>query len=252
MSLILHNICYLSIMSKLILVRHGQSVWNAENRFTGWVDVDLSQKGVLEAKKSGKLIKDLNINIDVSYTSFLKRAIKTLTTILQENGLKLKFNTSWEINERHYGALTGLNKDETKKKIGEEQFKKYRRSWNLPPPALPENDKNHFSFSPLNSSIPSGMIPRTESLKNTYERVVSYYKKEIQKNIKENKNVLISAHGNSLRALCKYLFKISDEKIVELEVPTGNPLVIEFDNNLNIQNYYYLDKTRAKNIIFNQ
>ena len=138
------------------------------------------------------------------------------------------------------------------KKLVKSNSKNIEDLGNLPPPALPENDKNHFSFSPLNSSIPSGMIPRTESLKNTYERVVSYYKKEIQKNIKENKNVLISAHGNSLRALCKYLFKISDEKIVELEVPTGNPLVIEFDNNLNIQNYYYLDKTRAKNIIFNQ
>ena len=151
-------------MSKLILVRHGQSVWNAENRFTGWVDVDLSEKGILEAQKSGQLIKNLNINIDVSYTSFLKRAIKTLTSILQENGLELKFNTSWELNERHYGSLTGLNKEETKKKIGEEQFKKYRRSWDIPPPPMAENDKNNSLFSPLNPSIPVGMIPFTESL----------------------------------------------------------------------------------------
>ena len=238
-------------MSKLILVRHGQSVWNAENRFTVWVDVDLSEKGILEAQKSGQLIKNLNINIDVSYTSFLKRAIKTLTTILQENGLELKFNTSWELNERHYGSLTGLNKEDTKKKIGDEQFKKYRRSWDVPPPPIAEDEKNLSLFSPLNASIPLGMIPFTESLKDTYNRVIPYYEKEIQKHIKENKNVLISAHGNSLRALCKYLFKISDEKINELEIPTGNPLIIEFDKNLKIQKYYYLDETRAKDIIFN-
>ncbi|MDC3127457.1 2,3-bisphosphoglycerate-dependent phosphoglycerate mutase [Candidatus Pelagibacter bacterium] len=239
-------------MSKLILTRHGQSVWNAENKFTGWVDVDLSKKGILEAQKSGQLIKNLSINIDVSYTSFLKRSIKTLTTILQENGLELKFNTSWELNERHYGSLTGLNKEETKKKIGEEQFKKYRRSWDIPPPPMAENDKNLSLFSPLNASIPMGMIPFTESLKDTYGRVIPYYEKEIQKHFKENKNVLISAHGNSIRALCKYLFKISDEKINELEIPTGNPLIIEFDNNLKIQKYHYLDENRSKPIIFNQ
>ena len=239
-------------MSKLILTRHGQSVWNAENRFTGWVDVDLSEKGILEAQKSGQLIKNLNINIDVSYTSFLKRAIKTLTTILQENNLELKFNTSWELNERHYGSLTGLNKKETRNKIGEDQFGKYRRSWDIPPPPMADNDKNQSLFSPLNESIPAGMIPFTESLKDTYERVIPYYEKEIQKHIKENKNVLISAHGNSLRTLCKYLFKISDQKINELEIPTGNPLVIEFDNSVEIKKYYYLDKTRAKTIIFNQ
>ena len=239
-------------MSILILTRHGQSVWNAENKFTGWVDVDLSEKGILEAQKSGQLIKNLNINIDVSYTSFLKRAIKTLTTILQENGLELKFNTSWELNERHYGSLTGLNKEETKKKIGEEQFKKYRRSWDIPPPPMAENEKALSLFSPLNASIPVGMIPFTESLKDTYGRVIPYYEKEIQKHFKENKNVLISAHGNSIRALCKYLFKISDVKINELEIPTGNPLIIEFDNNLKIQKYHYLDENRTKPIIFNQ
>jgi|TARA_B110000438_G_scaffold288788_1_gene322644 2,3-bisphosphoglycerate-dependent phosphoglycerate mutase len=239
-------------MSKLILTRHGQSVWNAENRFTGWVDVDLSERGILEAQKSGQLIKKLNISIDVSYTSFLKRAIKTLTTILKENNLELKFNTCWEINERHYGSLTGLNKEETKNKIGEEQFKKYRRSWDIAPPAMPENDNNHSLFSPLNSSIPIGMIPFTESLKDTYDRVITFYEKEIKKQIHENKNVLISAHGNSLRALCKYLFKISDQKITELEIPTGNPLIVEFDTDFIIKKYYYLDESRSKTIIFNQ
>ena len=238
-------------MSKLILTRHGQSTWNAENRFTGWVDVDLSEKGILEAQKSGQLIKDLNINIDFSYTSFLKRAIKTLTTILKENDLELKFNTSWELNERHYGSLTGLDKEETKNKIGEEQFKKYRRSWDISPPPMAENDKSHSLFSPLNASIPLGMIPFTESLKDTYERVIPYYEKEIQKHIEENKNILISAHGNSLRALCKYLFKISNQKIIDLEIPTGNPLIIEFKN-LQIKKYYYLDKVRSKMIFFNQ
>ena len=239
-------------MSKLILVRHGQSVWNAENRFTGWVDVDLSDKGVSEAEKAGELIKNLNINIDVSFTSYLKRAIKTLTVILQKNNLELKFNTSWEINERHYGSLTGLNKTETKNKIGEEQFKKYRRSWNISPPAMSDNDKNKSLFSPLNSSIPIGMIPFTESLEDTFNRVIPYYEKQIKVHLTENKNVLISAHGNSLRALCKYLFKISDTKINELEIPTGNPLIIEFDDKMKILEFHYLDKNRSKEIFFNQ
>ena len=239
-------------MSKLILTRHGQSVWNAQNRFTGWVDVDLSETGILEAKKSGQLIKNLKINIDKSYTSLLKRAIKTLEIVLKENNLKLNLNTSWEINERHYGSLTGLNKEETKKKIGEDQFKKYRRSWDIAPPPMPKNDKNQILFSPLNVNMPKNKIPFTESLKDTYNRVIPYYEKEIKKQIQANKNVLISAHGNSLRALCKYLFKISDQKINELEIPTGNPLIIEFNNELVIKKYYYLDETRAKVIFFNQ
>ena len=156
-------------MSKLILTRHGQSVWNAENRFTGWVDVDLSDKGIKEAEKSGELIKKLNIKIDISYTSYLKRAIRTLTTILKKNNLPLKFNTAWQLNERHYGSLTGLNKEETRKKIGDDQFKKYRRSWNIAPPPMKENSKYLENFSPLNNSIPVGMSPFTESLKDTYD-----------------------------------------------------------------------------------
>jgi len=174
-------------MSKLILTRHGQSIWNAENKFTGWVDVDLSKKGILEAEKSGQLIKGLSINIDVSFTSFLKRAIKTLTTILKINELELKFNTSWEMNERHYGSLTGLNKEETENKIGAYKFKTYRRSWDIAPPPMPENDKNNSLFSPLNVNIPIGMIPFTESLKDTYNRVIPYYKKEIEKNLLDKK-----------------------------------------------------------------
>ena len=239
-------------MSKLILTRHGQSVWNADNKFTGWVDVDLSDKGREEAKKSGELLNKLNIKIDISYTSYLKRAIETLTIILKSIGLSMKFNTAWELNERHYGSLTGLNKEETKKKIGEEQFKRYRRSWDIAPPPMAEDSKYLENFSPLNSGNPQSKIPLTESLKNTYDRVVPYYDIEINKNLKNGKNILVSAHGNSLRALCKYLFKISDIKINELEVPTGNPLIVEFGNQLEIQKYYYLDDTRAKNIIFNQ
>ena len=236
-------------MTKLILTRHGQSVWNAENRFTGWVDVDLSDKGVLEAEKSGQFIKELKIKIDLSYTSYLKRAIKTLTTILKINNLELKFNTAWQLNERHYGSLTGLNKEETKKEIGEEQFKKYRRSWDIAPPPMNAESEYQALFSPLNSSIPVGMTPFTESLKDTYDRVVPFFENEIKKNLLENRNILISAHGNSLRALCKYLFNISDGKINQLEIPTGNPLVIELDNKLKINKSFYLDKVRAKEIV---
>ena len=239
-------------MSKLILTRHGQSTWNAENRFTGWVDVDLSEKGKEEAKKSGELIKELNIKIDVSYTSYLKRAIETLTIILKKLNLSMKFNTAWELNERHYGSLTGLNKEETRKKIGDEQFKKYRRSWDIAPPPMAKESKYLENFSPLNVGIPQNKIPLTESLKSTYGRVIAFYDIEINKNLKNGKNILVSAHGNSLRALCKFIFNISDIKINELEIPTGNPLIIEFDNQLKIKKYYYLDKSRAKNLIFNQ
>jgi|TARA_B110000967_G_scaffold70097_1_gene72583 2,3-bisphosphoglycerate-dependent phosphoglycerate mutase len=239
-------------MSKLILTRHGQSIWNAENKFTGWVDVDLSEQGIQEAKKSGQLIKNLNIRIDISYTSFLKRAIKTLKVILKENNLKLDLNTSWEINERHYGSLTGLNKEETKIKIGEEQFKKYRRSWNISPPPMLENDKNFSLFSSLNAGIPLGMMPVTESLEDTYNRVIPFFESTVKPNLQKSKNIIIAAHGNSLRALCKNLFNISDQKINELEIPTGNPLVIDFDQNLKIKDIQYLDKSREKSIITNQ
>ena len=198
------------------------------------------------------MLNKLNIKIDISYTSYLKRAIETLTIILKSIGLTMKFNTAWELNERHYGSLTGLNKEETKKKIGEEQFKRYRRSWDIAPPPMAKDSKYLENFSPLNGGIPQNKIPLTESLKNTYDRVVPYYDIEINKNLKNGKNILISAHGNSLRALCKSLFKISDIKINELEIPTGNPLIIDFDNQLKIQKYYYLDDSRAKKIIFNQ
>ena len=237
-------------MGKLVLIRHGQSTWNAENRFTGWVDVDLSKKGLSEAEKSGKLLKELSLEYDVCFTSCLKRAIRTLEIILKTAGKKNKYIKAWELNERHYGALTGLNKIETKEKLGEEQFNQYRRSWDKPPPILEKGSK----YSSHNDSLYKELknIPDTESLKNTYDRVIPYFEKNIQEHLKKDKNIIISAHGNSLRALCKYLFSISDEKINELEIPTGNPLIILFDKNLKIENSYYLDKERETKIISNQ
>ena len=237
-------------MGKLVLIRHGQSTWNAENRFTGWVDVDLSKKGLSEAEKSGKLLKELSLEYDVCFTSCLKRAIRTLEIILKTAGKKNKYIKAWELNERHYGALTGLNKIETKEKLGEEQFNQYRRSWDKPPPILEKGSK----YSSHNDSLYKELknIPDTESLKNTYDRVIPYFKKNIQEHLKRDKNIIISAHGNSLRALCKYLFNISDQKINELEIPTGNPLIIFFDKNLKIEKSYYLDKEREKKIISNQ
>ena len=240
-------------MSKLFLVRHGQSEWNSQNRFTGWVDVNLSDQGRAEAKKSGEMLNALNINIDFFYTSFLKRAINTLEIILSEiNKENENYIKAWELNERHYGSLTGLDKDEMKKKLGEELFKKYRRSWDIAPPPQEDNSENEKLYSPLNKNIEKTLIPKTESLKDTYERVIPYFNKEIKHRLENNKNILIAAHGNSLRALCKMLLKISDEKINELEIPTGNPLIINFGKDLTIQSIKYLDNSREKKIISNQ
>ena len=236
-------------MSRLILIRHGQSKWNAENKFTGWVDVDLSENGEREAKISGELIKNLNIKIDISFTSFLKRAVRTLEIVLQHIDAENNYNKSWELNERHYGALTGLNKDETKKRLGEKKFKLYRRSWDIAPPKIKDNDQNLKLFSPLNIAIPKDKIPVTESLKDTYNRVLPFYEKFIKKNLELDKNIIISAHGNSLRALCKYLFSISDEKINNLEIPTGNPLEIEFNKDFAIKKYQYLDSSRKREVL---
>ena len=240
-------------MSKLFLVRHGQSEWNSQNRFTGWVDVNLSDQGRAEAKKSGEMLNALNINIDFFYTSFLRRAINTLEIILGKiNKENVNYIKAWELNERHYGSLTGLDKDEVKKKLGEELFKKYRRSWDIAPPPQEDNSENEKLYSPLNKNIDKTLIPKTESLKDTYERVIPYFNKEIKHRLESNKNILIAAHGNSLRALCKMLLKISDEKINELEIPTGNPLIIDFEKDLTIQSIRYLDNSREKKIISNQ
>ena len=237
-------------MGKLIAIRHGQSTWNAENRFTGWVDVDLSEKGVQEAEKSGRLLQELNINFDMCFTSYLKRAINTLEIVLKVLGKDNKYTKAWELNERHYGALTSLNKAETKKKLGEAQFKKYRRSWDIPPPNLDKDSKYSSHNDPLYKGLKN--IPNSESLKNTYERVVPYFEKNIEKQLKENKNIILSAHVNTIRALGKKIFNISDKKINLLEIPTGNPLVIHFDNSSKVLSTKYLDESRKTEIISNQ
>ena len=233
-------------MSYLILVRHGQSVWNLEKKFTGWVDVDLTENGQSEAKKAGQLIKQENIEINLYYSSFQLRAKNTLKIIQEELKDFKKVISAWELNERHYGALTGLNKDEMKVKLGEEKVHQFRRSWDLRPDPLDKKNPYH----PLNietyKEIPSEKIPDTESLKDTYERVMKFYSKEIENKISEN--ILISAHGNSIRALCKYLFDLNDNEISKLEIPTGNPLLIELENN-KISNCKYLDRERAKDLL---
>ena len=237
-------------MSKLIAIRHGQSIWNAENRFTGWVDVGLSDQGIEEAKISGELIKNLNLNFDVYFTSYLKRAINTLEIIMKVTKKKNKFIKAWQLNERHYGSLTGLNKAETKKEIGDEKFNTYRRSWNIPPPNLDKDSKYSSHQDKLYKDLKN--IPSSESLKDTYERVVPYFEKNMLNQIKQRKNIILSAHGNTIRALGKKIFNISDENINLLEIPTGNPLVIEFDDSGNFKDAKYLDESRQKEIIFNK
>ena len=237
-------------MNNLILVRHGQSEWNLENRFTGWVDVGLAAKGKLEACKAGELIKELNLELSYFYTSLQTRSIETLNLIL--NTMRIKDQhvvNAWELNERHYGALTGLNKDEMKKLYGEEKIHTFRRSWDNPPEPLKKTSPYHPLNIDIYKNIPKDKIPDTESLKNTYERVIPYFKKNILPSLKQKKNILISAHGNSLRSLCKFLLEIDDKNISKLEIPTGNPLIIEFNNDFKIKNVEYLDKTRKKDLI---
>ena len=234
------------MMKKVILVRHGQSLWNLEKRFTGWVDVDLTDNGKLEAKKSGELIKKEQLNIDLYYCSFQLRAKNTLKIIQDELNDHKVVKEAWQLNERHYGALTGLNKDEMKIKLGEEKVHQFRRSWDLRPDPLEKTNP----FHPLNietyKEIPIDKIPDTESLKDTYERVIEFYKSDIENN--KGKNILISAHGNSIRALCKHLFNLDNNEISKLEIPTGNPLLIELENS-KISNCKYLDQERAKDLL---
>ncbi len=240
-------------MSKLILVRHGQSIWNLENRFTGWYDVELSENGILEAQKAGELLIAENINIDHAYTSYLKRADNTLKIILKNMSLKnMNIVRSWEFNERHYGSLTGLNKAEMKEKLGENQIKIYRRSWDIAPPELEKNNDFNPRSDKIYNNIDSRFIPNTESLKDTYDRVIPYFDLNIKTKIIDGKNIIIAAHGNSLRALCKKLFNISNDKINELEIPTGNPLVINLDAALKVLNAVYLDGNRKQKLIINQ
>ena len=235
-------------MSYLILVRHGQSVWNLEKKFTGWVDVDLTENGKSEAIKAGELIKTKNINIDIYYSSFQLRAKNTLKLIQHEFQDTKVSKEAWQLNERHYGTLTGLKKDEMKVKLGEEKVHQFRRSWDLRPAPLDRNNPYHPINIDTYKEIPINKIPDTESLKDTYERVLEFYKQEIENEISKN-NILISAHGNSIRALCKYLFKLDENQISKLEIPTGNPLVINLDEEKRITDCKYLDNDRAKDLV---
>ena len=235
-------------MSYLILVRHGQSVWNLENRFTGWVDVDLNENGRAQAKRAGELIKEKKINIDLYYSSFQLRAKNTLKIIQEKLNDYKNVRSAWQLNERHYGSLTGLNKDEMKQKIGEDKVHQFRRSWDLRPDPLDKSSPYHPLNINIYKDIPNKKIPDTESLKDTYERVIKFYNEEIEINFK-NKNILISAHGNSIRALCKYLFNLDNKEISKLEIPTGNPLLMKFDNKNKLFKCEYLDSERSKDLL---
>ena len=239
-------------MNNLILVRHGQSLWNKTRTFTGWADIDLTEQGKFEAEYSGQLIKELNIEFDSYFTSVQIRAINTISIILNIlKKSKAEFKKAWQLNERHYGELTGLNKDQIIKKHGEKQVHIWRRSFDTPPPPMKTSNPYHPTKNNNYANIPLDSIPASESLKNTFDRVVPYYKKEIEPLVLLKKNVLVSAHGNSLRALCKKIFNISNKKIIDLEIPTGNPLLISFEDNLKMKEYKYLDNKRAKKILFN-
>ena len=236
-------------MNNLILVRHGQSQWNKKKKFTGWADIDLTEQGKSEAEYAGKLIKELNIEFHIFFTSQLKRATNTLSIILNIlNKSNAEITKAWELNERHYGALTGFNKDEIIKKHGSKQVQIWRRSFDIPPPPM---NSLHPYKNKIYTNIPKDKIPETESLKDTFKRVVPYYEKKIEPLIFSKKNILITAHGNSLRALCKKLFYISREKIINFEIPTGNPLLIRLEDNLKVKDCKYLDTKRTKKIPFN-
>jgi 2,3-bisphosphoglycerate-dependent phosphoglycerate mutase len=228
-------------MTKLVLVRHGESTWNKENRFTGWTDVDLSEKGRQEAKEGGQALRDAGFTFDVAYTSVLKRAIRTLWTVLDELDLMwIPVHRSWRLNERHYGALQGLNKAETAAKFGEDQVKIWRRSYDIPPPALTPDDERYPGRDPRYRTLTQQELPLTECLKDTVARFLPLWHETISPAIQQGQKVLIAAHGNSLRALVKYLDNISEQEIVELNIPTGMPLVYELDEQLKPLNRYYL------------
>lgn len=226
---------------KLVIIRHGESEWNKENLFTGWRDVNLSQKGREEAKEAGMILKDYGFDFDICYTSYLKRAIHTLNLVLKEMDRDwIPVIKSYKLNERHYGALQGLNKDETAKKYGEEQVKIWRRSFNVKPPILSETSRHNPKNQDQYRGINENELPLCESLEDTIERVIPYFNTVIKKDILEGKRVLIAAHGNSIRALVKYLEKLSEEQIVEVNIPTAVPLVYDLDTNFNVINKYYL------------
>jgi 2,3-bisphosphoglycerate-dependent phosphoglycerate mutase len=230
-------------MPMLVLLRHGQSQWNLENRFTGWWDVDLSEQGVSEARDAGKLLKERGYQFDRCFTSVLTRAIRTLHLVLHElDSLWLPVAKDWHLNERHYGGLTGLNKQEMIDKVGAEQVKIWRRSYDIPPPPLPEDSPCDVSHDRRYEGIP---VPNTESLKDTIARALPYYDSEIAPALRRGERVLVAAHGNSIRGIIKYLSNIGDQEIVGVEIPTGQPLVYELDDDLSVRDSYYLSERAA-------
>ena len=235
-------------MYTLVLLRHGESTWNLENRFTGWTDVDLSPKGLEEAKAAGRLLKEGGYDFDVAHTSLLRRAIRTLWITLDAlDRMWIPVRHSWRLNERHYGALQGLNKAETAKKFGDEQVKIWRRSYATPPPSLTPDDERHPGRDPRYASLPKDLLPLTESLKATVARFLPYWHDQVVPDVLAGRRVLIAAHGNSLRALVKHLDGVSEDEIVSLNIPTGIPLVYELADDLTpIRNYYLGDPEAAK------
>ena len=228
-------------MIKLVLVRHGQSMWNLENKFTGWTDVDLSEQGIKEAKEAGKVLKDKGFTFDVAYTSVLKRANDTLNYILEELGEEnIPIKKSWRLNERHYGALQGLNKAETKEKYGEEQVLLWRRSSDVKPPELSVEDERYPGNDPKYKDLKEEELPKTENLIDTIKRVIDYWNSDIKQDLLDGKKVIIAAHGNSLRGLIKYLDNLTDEEIIKVELQTGNPICYELDDDLKPIKHYYL------------
>ncbi|MCG5539848.1 MULTISPECIES: 2,3-diphosphoglycerate-dependent phosphoglycerate mutase [unclassified Halorhodospira] len=228
-------------MPKLVLLRHGQSIWNLENRFTGWYDVDLSDQGIDEAREAGVALREAGITPQVAYTSVLKRAIRTLWLSLAElDRMWIPEIKDWRLNERHYGALTGLNKAETAEQYGDEQVHIWRRSYDTPPPALEPDDERHPRHDPRYADLDPHQLPGTESLKLTLERVLPCWEREIAPALRQYDCVLIAAHGNSLRALVKHLDGLADDAIMKVEIPTGRPLVYELDDNLGVQRSYYV------------
>jgi 2,3-bisphosphoglycerate-dependent phosphoglycerate mutase len=228
-------------MYKVVLLRHGESAWNKENRFTGWTDVDLSEKGIAEAHDAAKVLMKDGFDFDVAFTSVLKRAIRTLWIVMDDmDRMWLPVERNWRLNERHYGALQGLNKSETAQKYGEDQVLIWRRSYDTPPPALEKSDERYPGHDRRYAALPKDELPLTECLKDTVERFMPYWHETIAPTIKSGKRVIIAAHGNSLRALVKYLDNVSDEAIVSLNIPTGMPLVYELDKDLKPTNRYYL------------
>ena len=228
-------------MKRIVLIRHGESQWNKENRFTGWTNVDLSEKGVQEAFDAGKILKENGFTFEVAYTSYLKRAIKTLNNVLDSMDLDwIPVKKTWRLNEKHYGMLQGLNKAETAQKYGDDQVLIWRRSFDIAPHNLPEDDPNSATRDPRYAAVPDEYIPRTEALKECIERVMPYWECEIFPALKEHDNIVVVAHGNSLRGVVKHLKGISDTDIVKLNIPTATPYVFEFDDNLKLVNDYYL------------